>query len=42
MRQKTGQTCRWLNKVIVYEKVSWTKLLDLVASQTPWQWKAIR
>ena len=40
--REMGQTCRWLNKVIVYEKVSWTKLLDLVASQTPWQWKVVR
>ena len=42
MRQKTGQTCRWLNEVIVYERVSWTKLLDLIASQTQCQRKAIR
>ena len=39
---ETGQACRWLNKVIVCKKVSWTALLDLIASQTPWQWKAVR
>ena len=39
---ETGQTCRWLNKVIVCGKVSWTGLLDLIASQTPWQSKAVR
>ena len=40
--RETGQTCRWLNKVIVCGKVSWTGLLDLIASQTPWQTKAVR
>ena len=39
--RETGQTCRRLNKVSVCGKVSWTGLLDLVASQTPWQWKAV-
>ncbi|MDP6896113.1 MAG: hypothetical protein QF510_03955 [Rhodospirillales bacterium] len=38
----TGQTCRWLNKVSDCGKVSWTALLALIASQTPWQWKAVR
>ena len=40
--REMGQTCGWLNKVIVYGKVSWTELLDLIASQTPWQSKAPR
>ena len=39
---ETGQTCRWLNKVSGCGKESWTALLDLIASQTPWQWKAVR
>ena len=39
--RETGQTCRWLNAIIVCGKVSWTGLLDLVASQTPWPWKAV-
>ena len=40
--RETGQTCRWLNAIIVCGKVSWTGLLDLIASQTPWQSKAVR
>ena len=40
--RETGQTCRWLNKVIVCGKGSWTGLLELIASQRPWQSKAVR
>ena len=40
--RETGQTCQWLNKIIVCGKVYWTGFLDLISSQTPWQSKAVR
>ena len=40
--RETGQTCRRLNKVIFCGEVFWTGLLDLIAFQTPWHWKAVR
>ena len=39
---ETDPTCQWLNKAIVCWKGSWTGLLDLIASQTQWQWKAVQ